>query len=386
MIFRVASAVAALALLTGAATVAPAQSFSSSAGLGLPLEGVDARARALGGVGTGLFGTDLSVYNPAGSATIPAATLRAAFQPEQRTLQLEGQPESFTTMRLPLLQAAFRFGERWTGSVAYHGVFDQRWAVSREDTIALGGEDLAVLDHYRSDGGISRLVLSGAFEPAEGLSVGAGVQLYTGSSTREVSRQFERGFDPAQTVGEWSYRGAGVTLGGRWQPTEALVAGAAMEIGGTLDARVSGAETDAAARSYSLPLAVRAGASGRITQELAAVLSADWTGWSAADGDFAAGHGARDSWMVAGGLEWEPVSEGFVLPLRLGGRMAALPFHAPGGDWLDERALSGGVGARLGDGAVRADAALERGWRTGDAAGASEDFWRASISLTVFGR
>jgi len=385
MMSRSAVTLLALALLGGIATGAPAQSFSSGAGLGLPLDGMDARARALGGVGTGLFGIDLSAYNPAGSATIPAATLRAAFQPEQRTARFEAQSESFTTMRIPLLQGGFRFGERWTGSIAYSGVFDQRWAVTREDTIPVGGDDLAVFDRFSSDGGISRLSLAGAYEPLEGLSVGAGVHMYTGSSRREVTRQFERGFDPSQTVGEWSYRGAGLTFGGRWQPVDALVAGAAVEIGGTLEGRRAGeAQEDASPRTYALPLALRAGASGRITQELAAVLSADWAGWSAANDDFSLGHGARDSWMVAGGVEFEPIGEGFVMPIRIGARMGALPFRAPGGDWLGERALSGGLGARLGDGAVRADAALERGWRTG--AAASEDFWRASLSLTVFGR
>ena len=68
--------------------------------------------------------------------------------------------------------------------------------------------------------------------------------------------------------------------------------------------------------------------------------------------------------------------------------MARLPFRWDGADsaFPDERALTAGIGARLGRGAAMLDAAVERGTRGGDAAGFEEPFWRGSVSVTLFAR
>ena len=116
--------------------------------------------------------------------------------------------------------------------------------------------------------------------------------------------------------------------------------------------------------------------------------AASWTGWSATD--LPTAEEARDSWSVAGGVEWDVLRiADQSLPLRLGARYATLPFQwtvANGAEWLNERVVTGGTGVRFGGGAASADLALERGNRGGEGESISESFWRLAVSLTVLGR
>jgi hypothetical protein len=142
-------------------------------------------------------------------------------------------------------------------------------------------------------------------------------------------------------------------------------------------------------RKYSLPLTVDVGASGRVTGHTVLALSGRWAGWSAAEDDITNRGGARDALNASAGLEYDGFTVlGQTLPLRLGARMARLPFRWLGTDtgFPDERAVSAGIGARLGRGAALFDAAIERGTRGGGDAGFEEPFWRGSVSLTLFAR
>jgi hypothetical protein len=99
---------------------------------------------------------------------------------------------------------------------------------------------------------------------------------------------------------------------------------------------------------------------------------------------------------VGGGIEYEGVrSVQRVYPIRLGGQWAELPYANPGESVPTEWSGSLGVGFRLagdefGPLAV-VDAAVERGGRSGLASpqfanGLSENFWRFTVSLALFGR
>jgi hypothetical protein len=80
---------------------------------------------------------------------------------------------------------------------------------------------------------------------------------------------------------------------------------------------------------------------------------------------------------------------GRTTPIRLGGRYGTLPFHADA-EQTSEWALSLGLGAqpsRPGPGPLAlGDLAIERG-RRGDqqVSRLSEDFWRFTFAITVFG-
>jgi hypothetical protein len=102
----------------------------------------------------------------------------------------------------------------------------------------------------------------------------------------------------------------------------------------------------------------------------------------------AASGGARDVMGAAGGVEYTGLRIfAKEVPLRLGGRYSQLPFRWTGSaEFPNERAVTAGLGYRLGGRAAMFDAAAERGWRGGETAGIDEPYWRLSFSLPVLGR
>lgn len=390
---------AAAALLAGSAPAA-AQSLLASRGLGYVNPPIDGRARALGGAALALPGGGLSLINPAAISALPAPAITVAFQPDFYTSSLPGQDSDGSTARFPLLNAVFPFGTRWTFSAGFGSYLDQTWAVENQDTLSLPGRDVAIVDRFTSRGGVTRIRAGAAYSFTERLSVGVGGDLYTGSVRDTLSRRFARGDTvPGSTdllatsyTTEWQYRALGASLGVRWVPTDALNLAASVTAGGTLEGRpASDDDSVSVGRDYTLPLTFDVGASGRVTPGALVVLNAQWAGWSAADEDLARVGGARDSWMVAGGVELGPSTpEERSFPLRLGARYATLPFRwgAVSADaaFPSEKALTAGLGARLAGGAAQVDLGGERGWRGGGDSVLDESYWRMTLSLTLLGR
>ena len=392
------SVVCVLATLAAAGRPLPAQSLLAGSGLGLPGEALDARAAALGGVGIGLAGASFSLINPAFSARLPAPAIVATFQPERTRSDFTGSDADFSTARFPLITVAAPFAGRWGVSVGYGAFLDQNFAFQRSDSLALAGTRFLVRDTVRTSGGVARFRLAGSYAAGERLSVGAGIDLYTGSRVVNSVRVFT----PLDSVApltpllpdanrtEAEYGGVGVNAGVEWSPRNGVVLAAAGSGGGTLDATPVG-DTLAQAAGYSLPLTLHAGGSARLTPAATVAVATRWAGWSRAADDLRDSGGARDEWGVSGGLEYDPPSSGTrSFPLRVGARYTALPFRrvAQSGDFdfPGEAALTAGVGARFARGAASIDLAGERGWRGSEGAGVDESFWRAALSLTLFGR
>ncbi|HEX6373800.1 MAG TPA: hypothetical protein VF006_33035 [Longimicrobium sp.] len=382
-IARTLGAAAAAAVLF--AGQAPAQSLLSASGLGTPLEPVDARARALGGVAVGLPDPQMSLVNPAAAVGLPAAGLTVTFQADEISSVAGDQSEDFTTARFPVVQVAFPFGQRLVATLGYAAVLDQNWAVEHEDSILITGEQVGVLDRFRSSGGVARLRGGVGYRLLPRLDVGAAVDVYTGALRDTVYRIFPSGIAPSITGSTYEWRGVGFSAGARWRGS-ALSLSAAVSGGGSLTAEAQ--DSGVVSKDYSLPLQVDAGGSARIAQQALVVVSARWQGWSAADEDVSASGGARDATQVAGGIEYEALRFlGRPVPLRVGGRFSQLPFRFDSSaDFVDERAATAGIGMIFSGGAAALDLSGERGWRGGDAAGLDESFWRVSLSLSLLGR
>ncbi|HET7274396.1 MAG TPA: hypothetical protein VFI91_04420 [Longimicrobiaceae bacterium] len=369
--------------------VLSAQSLLANGGLGLPVEPIDARGAALGGVGLALPNNYLSWANPAESGGVPAPGLLATFQFDQFSAQFRGREDDGSTARFPLLIGAFPLGSNWSLTFGYGGILDQNWSIERTDTLLLGSDSVPITDRISSTGGVAAWRLGGAYTLGSNLSVGAGLNAYTGSVERITGRRFGINFTPAESSTSSSYSGLGFIGGIRWTPSEALTLSAAASAGGTLTS-----ETDdslSIATEYDLPLRLDVGASGRVGSNTLVALGASFAGWSTANDALAAMGGARDSWSFKGGIEWDAIQLGSrPIPVRIGGRIGALPFRwATGGeqgDWVDESAFTGGLGLILAEGAARADFSVERGTRGGDAAGITEDYWRYMLSVSVLGR
>jgi hypothetical protein len=386
-IARTLGAAAAAAVLSVlAAGQAPAQSLLSASGLGTPLEPVDARARGLGGLPLGLPEPQMSLVNPAAAVGLPAAGLTVTFQADEIASTAGDQAEDYTTARFPSIQVAFPIGQRLVATLGYASVLDQNWAVERQDSIDITGERLAVLDRFRSSGGVARLRAGTGYRLLPRLDVGAALDVYTGALRDTVYRIFPGGgIAPSITGTTYEWRGLGLSAGARWRG-DAFSLSAAVSAGGSLTAEAQ--DSGVVSKDYTLPMQLDVGGSARIAQQALVAISARWQGWGAADADVAASGGARDATQVAGGVEYEALRFlGRPVPLRLGGRFTQLPFRFDGtADFIDERAATGGIGMVFSGGAANLDLSAERGWRGGDAAGLDESFWRVSLSLALLGR
>jgi len=365
-----------------------AQSTYSGRGLGYPIEARDARAQGLGGVGLGLPGSEISWANPAATIGLVAPAFVMGYQFDSFSATGSGTDVEGRSARFPLVMGAFTAGQRLVFTVGYGSFLDQNWRVEQPDTLNLFGDTVPIIDVASSIGGVARLRLGGAYEVLEGVGLGLGLDVYTGSVDRQQGRRFPGEAAPGCCRAGWSYGGMGLTAGVHWNPTEDNAVALSLSYGGELEATPM--DTLGAAEVYQLPLTARIGGSGRLGQNALVALSGSWSGWSALQDALAPRGGAQDVWSVEGGLEWDGllVRERPV-PLRVGARTAALPFRwsdAPGVEWPSERALTFGTGVVFAGGATRTDLALELGNRGGEAAAVDESYWRLAFSVRVLSR
>lgn len=383
------------------AAPAAAQSLFATRGLGVPIAPVDARARALGGVGIGLFGLNTSLVSPAEVAGLGRRGVAAAFQPVSSTAEFEGAESGLDGTRFPLIRILYPIRDgRIVFSAGYGAFLEQSWGVVTEGTELIGSDSLAVRDLVRSTGGIAQGSFGVAYTVSPRLAIGVGGGLYTGNLDRVVSRTFldiEESLQPFTSQARWEYSGPFLSAGVRWDADPALRLGASVTTGGDLRARGLTEVADDA--TFRLPTRLNAGASGLLSPILLAAVSVERALISEGPAQVDAGTAgaqARSTWRVGGGLEYEGVrSAERVYPIRLGGQWAELPYANPGESVPTEWSGSFGVGFRLagdefGPLAV-VDAAVERGGRSGlvssqFANGLNESFWRFTVSLALFGR
>jgi hypothetical protein len=384
---RIASTLLVAAALASPLT-ARAQSLFASRGLGLPAQPADSRVRGMGGVALGLEGADLAWANPADVLGVLAPGFRVAYQYDDFTATHDGRDQEGGTARFPLVLGAFPVGSRTVLMLGAASFLDQNWAIERQDTLIIGGDSVGVLDRFTSEGGVTQLRVGAAYRVLSRLAVGAGFDYYVGSVKRTGGRLFPGEANPGCCLAEWTYGGAGGSVGAEWRAGAVTVAGAA-SFGGTLEAETQ--DSAATSARYDIPLRFSAGASGRVANDLLLALSGEWSGWSSLNEALAEEGGARDVVSLHGGAEWDGARLfNRPLPVRIGARRTGLPFawgtpDEPTG-WADETALTSGLGLVLAGGAVRADLSAERGRRGGSEAGLEESFWRTTFSVTILGR
>ncbi len=403
------AAAASLPLLGALGPLGPAplaaQSLLATSGLGVPVPPLDARARALGGVPTGLFGFDLSLGNPADAADVLYRGGMASVQPFSRSDELNGEKASTSGARFPLVRVLYP-SNRFVFSLGYGGFLDQSWGVSATTTSHFGGDTATVNDITRSAGGISQLRFGVSYLLNTHVAVGGAVGLYTGNVTREVTRSFpdstSSDFLGFSSRTQWGFHGPLASAGIRADLGPIVRVAGAVTWSGKLSADSSSGA--AQGRSYTLPLQAEAGASALLAPSLALSVGGTWANWSkttfgaaATCTDPLANCGAaflaRDTKSFGVGLEYGGTRAGIrTFPFRAGYHYAQLPFYAPGDVLPTEKSASLGMGMRIGGSenspAAQLDGAIERGSRSGGGSSSalSEKFWRLTFSLAVFGR
>lgn len=391
---RSAGVLLAMALAAVAAPSAGSgQSLLSGYGFGAPLDALDARALALGGIGMGLTGTELAPHDPAAAADLGIPAIVFTTQTSWNDVQEGGQTSDFTSTRFPSLGIMYPLSRIGTVSLSFSGVMDQTWNVSQERLLTLegSGTQARVTDLFESEGGISALRLGLARRLSPQLAVGANVGTYMGTVTRRFTRSFdslevETSVPDYQIGGFWEYSGFIASLGATLDLGGVARVSGSYALGGDLQADPSD-DTEGGPLTVNMPSEFRVGASALLSEELnlsAGVVYADWS-------DAGAGMAQVEGTSVlrlGGGVEWTGASLlGKPSSVRLGYRRGDLPFRRAGDPEVSESVFSGGVGMNLlQSGEVllaRADFAVERGKR--DAGVFTEDFWRFGVTLRVSG-
>ena len=388
-----------LTLLACSPLAASAQSLFSTRGLGVPAEGYDARARALGVNGVGLTGLSTSTVNPAEQAGFLRRGVTAAFQPWSGSTEFQGEDDNVGGTRFPIM-AIFYPTRMGVFTLSYTGLLEQSYAVIADGEEILGTDTVQTADLVEADGGIGQLRLSFARQLSAKFALGVSVGIFTGNIDRGISRTYPDsaiGLRPFETHNRWSYSGPQASIGALWDPVPDMRIGASVTWSGTLKA--SPEEGSTTEYEYQMPLRFAAGASGRVGRNLMATVSGSWASWSSDDyrtPGVLEPTTAETEMEIGGGIEYTDLRRGNrVFPIRLGARTSKLPFHLPGEEAPSEWAITGGLGLRLveddfGPLAV-ADVGVERGTREGFASstasdGLNESFWRFTVSLSLFGR
>lgn len=392
---RAAAAAISLApALACALALAPAaaggQSLLSAGGLGVPVDPLDARARALGGVPVGLFGAAVQPSDPAAAAdlTIPAVTVTLANS--WVDVSEGGQGSDASGARFPALGVAYPVKSWGMATLTYGGVLDQRWQVLRQHLLPLGDGSARVTDRFVSDGGIAAVRLGFARRIAPSLAVGASLGRYTGELTRNLTRTFDSvavgsEVTESETGGFWNYSGVTGTVGATVDVAGAVRLAGNVSWSGEVEADPSD-DTEGAGASFEFPMEIRLGASGALTPGLTASAGLTYADWTATGETLNEARG-QEALSVGGGVEFTGATfVGRRSPIRLGYRRSTLPFTL-GDAEATESAFTAGLGLDLvprgNDTLAGFSIALERGSR--DAGSLEETFTRVSFSLRVAG-
>lgn len=378
---------AAVGLLLAGASGAGAQTPLPAVGLGYPVPALDARAAAMGGVGSGLLGGTFSVRNPADLVEISRPGLSMSAAPEGVSVKGPGRSFGADRSRFSVLRAVVPLG-RWRTSVAFAGELDQDWRFRFRDTLSTSQGRFPFTEQREADGGLSSVDVSLARRIGP-VSLGVSYQLLTGSVRRSLTRRFEVSVDstqappgPVEEEAGWNYSGfrlkagAGVELGDRVRVSASY--------GWTDELTVERDSLDVT-RTVEMPSEAELGVSARLSDAWLVAAAGGWTGWSASRGSLS-GVRVEDAYWGGAGVELRGVELGPLpaLRLRAGGRLRDLPFTRPDKPAPVERALTLGLGSRFGGGAAALDLALEFGSR-GDASeiGLEESFTRLTLTATV---
>ncbi|HIF57016.1 MAG TPA: hypothetical protein EYQ39_07265 [Gemmatimonadetes bacterium] len=373
------------------ATPSGAQSLYNAAGMGLPVEAIDGRARALGNLGIGLWGSGLLPGDPAASGMFIVPTAVIVGQPSWVDYDHEsGNSGSIQGSRFPLMGIGYP-GFSGIFTVSLSSFLDQHYKSQRSLELDLRGEKSEVTDLFEQDGSIGSLNFGYSRPIGTNAALGFSFGRYTGSILRQLERDFSTlsfpgALESYQTSSRWTYSGTSLTGGMAANLGTVARVAASVTWSGDLNATASD-DTRSMDRNFSLPMQYRLGTSIVLAPGFMITASAIRADWADIERDLDTPTTVGSTSNIGVGVELSRANIfGLALPLRFGYRTGKLPFSL-GSDVATERIFSAGLGLSLSQaddivlGGV--DAAIERGRRSGSVL--SEAFWRATISLRVSG-
>ena len=152
--------VRALVLSLAAASLAApvaAQSLFNSAGLGVPIEPLDGKARGMGSLGIGLQGSAFTPTDPAALARLQVSTGVMAGQPSWVDFTSDGGATGrFQGNRFPLMGIAYPL-LGGMASVQLGSFLDQTFEATRSGSLDLGTRTVTTSDRFVQDGSVSNV-------------------------------------------------------------------------------------------------------------------------------------------------------------------------------------------------------------------------------------
>ncbi len=361
----------------GAPAALVAQGTLSTQGFGYPTGGLSARALGTAGA-TGEFDL-LSARNPAAVGDIGSAIVSVQGEPELRTVRIGEVSERSRVQRIPLVAAGLRVRNV---AILASGttLLDRSFSTRSVGSAVIDGVSVPTTDELEARGAMTEMRLAAGWA-WKSLRMGAAAVAITGDNTVVRARSFADSlrFGSVRDTASVGFQGIGASFGLNWRPTDGLLLGASVRVGGGLDA----VRRDTAIAKANVPGRVGLGVlyDGLAGTILAA--SVERVSWSAMNGLGSEASTAQDATNWSLGAEFVGGSiRRFPVFWRVGYARRDLPFLLRD-EPVSERALHAGLGIPLAGEAAVVDFAVQRSQRrvTGDAA--SEDAWSLTAGLTI---
>jgi hypothetical protein len=370
--------IAALAAVPG--TLAAQASQFGVRGLGIPGQGISARAMGSAG-GFSLFDAESSV-NPAALAQLPDLTAVLTVLQDYRSAENPAGDASGRDTRFPLVMVAGPArGTPLTFAFGFSNYMVRDFSLATTDTILLRDQEVEVFDTLASLGGIGDIRFAAAYRASAGTIAGAAFHALTGSNRLRFDRTFgDESYAPIDQRAELSYAGVGVSAGVLQQVGSRLtIAGY-----GRLDSRARVELDSAAAYDVDLPGSVGVGIRWRPRPRVELAAQGIVARWSVANDDLLAqgGTGADNTMDLSAGLQYvtEPGTPSR-WPIRTGVRYRTLPFPVVPGEQPGELTFAAGTGRRFAADRGGVDIAIQRVWRS--AGEYTEGAWLFGLSVSV---
>ena len=366
-------------LLLAGATGAGAQGALSTQGFGYPPGQLSTRALGAGGA---IAETDpLSPINPAALMNWGASAVFFQSDPERRAVTANGERQSTTTWRYPLVSGSLSLGPRAIVSLSSSTLLDRTWNTTEERPVDLGGAPVAAITSYRSEGAINDVRLAGAYAPRPWIRVGLGAHAFTGRNLLSLRTDFldSLAFTPLGDTTIISYGGNAVSAGIEARIGRQFAVAASGRVGGSISAE----RRDTTLATADVPTRFGVGVTYLGLRGSTIGVRASHEGWSSLESLGGAGFAAHDAWDLGAGADVAGPRFGRnVLQLRAGVRRRSLPFEAAG-EKVSESSVSFGTGTAFANGRVFSDLGVVRAWRTVGSDAVREAAWTLSVGLAV---
>jgi hypothetical protein len=369
----------ALALAAPGTLAAQASQFGVR-GLGLPGQGISARAMGSAG-GFSLFDAESSI-NPAALGQLPDLTAALTVLQDYRSAENPAGEASGRDTRFPLmLVAGPARGTPLTFGFSYSSYAVRDFSLATSGTVVLRGEEVEVFDTLASRGGMGDIRGAVAYRARTSTMIGAAFHAITGSNRMTFDRSFgDDEYEPINQTAELSFAGIGLSGGLLQQVGPQLTVAAYAR----LDTHASVDVDSASAYDVDLPTSFGAGLRWRPRPRVEVGAQGVFTSWGSASDDLIeqGGTGADNTVDFSGGLQY--VTSPAVAsrwPIRTGIRYRTLPFPIIPGEQPGEFTVAAGTGRRFAADRGGIDVALQRVWRS--AGDYSEGAWLLGVSVSV---